>query len=140
LAEYRDLYDRIRGAGADLAAVAVDQPRSSAAIRNELKLPYMILCDTKRTLVRSWGVFNEKEKGGIAETSVFVVDRGGIVRLASVDTMTSRVPAATVLKFLESGMPDSDASPARKNLKLHLGTLARAIRNVIRFKIRSPQN
>ena len=140
MAEYRDLYDGIRQAGADVAAVAVDQPKSSAAVREELKLPYPILCDTQRTLVKSWGVYNEKEKGGIAETSVFVIDRAGVVRLASIDTMTSRVPAAAVLDFLQNQMLESQSAPARKNLQLDLGNLARAVRNVIRFKIQSPRS
>jgi peroxiredoxin len=140
LAEYRDLYDRICQTGADVAAVAVDQPKSSASVRDELKLPFPILCDIQRTLVKSWGVHNETEKGGIAETSVFVVDPAGVVRLASVDTMTSRVPAAGVLEFLQNGMPESKMSPARENLKLDLGNLWRAVRNVFRFKIRSPRS
>jgi peroxiredoxin len=139
LAEYRDLYHGIRQVGGDVAAVAVDQPKSSAAVREELKLPYPILCDTQRTLVKSWGVYNEKEKGGIAETSVFVVDHGGVVRLASIDTMTSRVPAAALLEFLQTGMPESKTAPVRKNLKLDLGNLWRAVRNLIRFKMRSPR-
>lgn len=138
MAEYRDLYDGIRQAGADVAAVAVDQPKSSAAVREELKLAYPILCDTRRTMVQSWGVFNEKEKGGIAEAAVFVVERGGVLRLASVDSMTARVPAAAVLEFLQNGMP-SDSAPARTGLKLSLGSLGRAVRNAIRFKIRSPR-
>lgn len=123
-----------------MAAVAVDQPKSSAAVRDELKLPFPILCDTQRTLVKSWGIYNEKEKGGIAEPSVFVVDRAGVMRLASVDSMASRVPAAAVLEFLQNSMPESKTAPTRKSLKLQLGNLARAVRNSMRFKTPSPRS
>jgi peroxiredoxin len=139
LAEYRDLYGEIRKAGADLAAVAVDAPASSEGIRRQLHLPFTILCDTQRKIVRPWGVFNSKEKGGIAEAAVFVVDRGGIFRLISIDTMSARVPAGTVLEFLRAGMPSSSANPPRKSRFPGMTNALRGIRNAIKYGIRSPE-
>ena len=139
MAEYRELYSEIRKTGADIAAVAVDPPKSSAAVRQQLALPFPILCDTQRAIVRAWGVFNAEEKGGIAKPAVFVVDRTGIVRLASVDTMTSRVSAADLLVSLRAGISVSTPNPPRTNLKLRLANLYRAVHNAIKFRARSLQ-
>jgi peroxiredoxin len=139
LAEYRGLYAEIRRAGADVAGVAVDAPKSSEAVRQQLDLPFTILCDTKRQIVRPWGVFNSKEKGGIAEAAVFIIDRGGIVRFASIDTMSARVPSAAILDFLRAGMPKLSANPPRKSLSLDFANVFRGVRNLIKHGIRTPE-
>ena len=139
MAEYRDLYGEFRKAGADVVGVAVDPPESSAALRQQLELPFKILCDTRRLIVKPWGVFNSKEKGGIAEAAVFVVDRAGIFRMVSIDSMSARVPAATVLEFLRGGMPQSAQNPSRKSMSLGIANSLRAIRNAIKYGIRSPE-
>ena len=58
-----------------LAAVSVDTPERSAALAEQLGLPFSLLCDPAREAVRAFGVLNEKEKGGIAYPSTFVLDR-----------------------------------------------------------------
>jgi peroxiredoxin len=139
LADYRDLYNDIRKTGADVAAVAVDPPKTSAAVRKQLALPFSVLCDTKREIVRPWGVYNTAEKGGIAEAAVFIVDREGILRFVSVDTMTSRVAPATVVGYLRAGMPETSDALPRNKLKLKPKDLGRAVRNAIKFRVRSPR-
>jgi len=139
LAEYRDLYAEIRKAGADVAVVSTDPPKSSAALRQQLSLPFPILCDSQRAIVKAWGVFNAEEKGGIAIPAVFVVDRAGMVRFASVDTMTTRIAAKDILAYLRAGMPDRTSNPPRTNLKLQPANLYRVVRNIIKSHIRSPQ-
>ncbi|HTW24791.1 MAG TPA: redoxin domain-containing protein, partial [Candidatus Baltobacteraceae bacterium] len=64
MAEYRDVWPRIRGAGADIAAVAVDPPERAEAVRRQLELNFPILCDTKREVVRAWNVFEPEQFGG----------------------------------------------------------------------------
>jgi thioredoxin-dependent peroxiredoxin len=103
LAEYREHYADFQQAGVDLAAVSVDEPEKSEGVRQWLKLPFPILCDTNRALVTAWGVLNEKERGGIAIPSIFVVDRDLSVRFASVDRMAARVPASAVADIARSG-------------------------------------
>jgi len=139
LAEYRELYAEIRRAGADVAGVAVDPPNSSEAVRRQLDLPFTILCDTKRQIVRPWGVFNSKEKGGIAEAAVFLVDRDGIVRFVSIDTMSARVPAAAILDYLRAGMPEASTNLPRKSLSLGFVNVFRAIRNLIKYGTGTPK-
>jgi hypothetical protein len=97
------------------------------------------LCDSQRAIVKAWGVFNAEERGGIAIPAVFVVDRSGIVRFASVDSMTSRISAKDILGYLQAGMPNATVNPPRTSLRLQLGNLFRAVHNAIKSRIRSPQ-
>ena len=48
MAEYRNRYEEIRKAGADVAALSVDSPETSAKLRSELRLPFPILSDPER--------------------------------------------------------------------------------------------
>lgn len=103
MAEYRDHYAEIHAAGAEVTGVSVDAPENSEYLRRALKLPFPLLCDTRRELVAAWGVLNEKERGGIATPSVFVVERGLRVRFSSVDRMGARITPAAVAQMLRSG-------------------------------------
>jgi peroxiredoxin len=109
LADYRDHYAEIRAAGATLVAVSVDPPSKSEALRRELELPFPILCDTERRVIREWGVYNPLEKGGIAKPAVFVIDRGVTVRYSRVDDVARRVPPSEILRVLRS----SEGQPMR---------------------------
>jgi peroxiredoxin len=60
LADYRDHYGEIRASGADVVAVSVDPQEASEAVRWDLRLPFMILCE-------EWGIHNPRERGGIAK-------------------------------------------------------------------------
>jgi peroxiredoxin len=140
LAEYRDLYESFRKAGADLAAIAADEPGCSEAVRQELGLPFPILCDTRRELISAWDLLNAREKGGIAKPAVFVIDRERRVRFASVDREAVRVPAAAVLEFLLGGMTKTMPERGLRRLSLPLITdWFRALRNTFRFGLRSPK-
>ena len=50
-------------------------------------------------MVRAFGVFNEKEKGGIAYPSTFVLDRDRTVRFRSLDRTASRVELNGLFDF-----------------------------------------
>jgi peroxiredoxin len=138
LAEYREHESDIRAAGATLAAIAVDGPEKSQAVRDELRLPFPILCDTHRHVVQEWGVYNELEKGGIAKPAVFVLDPGLVVRYVSVDEVTSRVPASGIARLLAAG---DGAPPTHRRLVLPRPTnFFGAVRNSIHFGVREPKS
>jgi alkyl hydroperoxide reductase subunit AhpC len=103
LAEYRDHYDELKAAGADVAALAVDGPERSEALRQKYQLPFPILCDTRREVVRAWDLLNREEKGGIAWPAVFVLGSGLWVLFASRDAEVTRVRAKDMLRFLRAG-------------------------------------
>jgi peroxiredoxin len=133
LAEYRDLYPSFCAAGANVAAVSVDAPEKSALLRRELRLPFPILSDSQRQVVREWGIYNAHEKGGIAEPAVFILAPDRTVRFASVDEVASRVPAAEILRRLSE--QDSIAVADRNRLIPGPATFFRALRNALRWGV-----
>jgi peroxiredoxin len=127
--EYREHYLEIRLAGASVVAVSVDAPNKSEALRVHLSLPFPILCDTERRLVRDWGIYNSGEKGGIAKPAVFIIDPSRVVRYAAVDTVVRRVPAAEIVSLLQNS---PDGQPVRRRVHVPLfSEWKRAIRNIV---------
>ena len=113
--------------GASLVAVSVDSCESSEALRTQLSLPFPILCDTERRVVKDWDIYNSRERGGIAKPAAFVIDPNQVVRYASVDSVATRVPAVEIVHLLQSA---ANAQPIRR--RVHIPMLSewiRAIRN-----------
>ena len=130
MADYREHYLEIRSAGASVVAVSVDAPDQSEALRVHLSLPFPILCDTERRVVRDWGIYNSREKGGIAKPAVFIIDSSHVVRYAAVDGVVRRVPAAEIVSLLQNA---GEGQPVRR--KIHVPLFSEwksAIRNFIR--------
>lgn len=133
MADYREHDAAIRAAGTKLIAISVDAPEKSQAVRDELRLPFTILCDTERLVVREWGVYNAREKGGIAKPAVFILDPGRIVRCVSVDEVASRVPASEIVRALREG---NQFSPERRTVIPRPGNFFSAMSNSIHFGVR----
>lgn len=138
MTEYQQHYATIRAAGAELAALSVDGPEKSQSVREQLGLFFPILCDTERMVVRQWGVYNGREKGGIAKPAVFIVDPGRAVRCVSVDDVASRVPASEIVRALSEGGRIS--SPPRRAVIPRPGNFFSATRTSIRFGVREPKD
>jgi peroxiredoxin len=100
LAEFGELCDDFRGLGVRIAALAVDSPGQSDRVRRQYELPFPILCDTKKEVVRAWGLFNAGEKGGIAVPAVVLVGRDRRFRLITIEGVASRARAGDLLGFL----------------------------------------
>ena len=132
MADYRDHYRKIQASGANLVAVSVDPPEASEAVRRDLRLPFPILCDAERRVVREWDVYNPFERGGIAKPAVFIIDSDRTVRYLSIDGISSRTPAEEIVRLL----PATAEAPAARR-KHYIPTPAdffRAIRNSMRFR------
>ncbi len=130
MADYREHYPAIRSAGASLVAVSVDAPEKSEALRVHLSLPFPILCDTERRVVRDWGIYNSRERDGIAKPAVFIIDPTRVVRYAATDAVVTRVPAAEVISLLQNA---DKAQPIRRRVHVPLFShWVAAIRNSIR--------
>ncbi len=138
MADYRNHSADIRATGAKLAAISVDSPEKSQTVREELHLTFPILCDTQRQVVREWGIYNAREKGGIAKPSVFVIDPGRVVRYVSIDEVSSRVPASDIVRLLAAR--NEVARPRRQKLIPGPGSWARAVRNSMRHGVREPES
>ncbi len=133
MAEYRDAYESLRAAGANLVAVSVDTPEKSEAVQRDWQLAFPILSDRQRRVVQEWDIYNAREKGGIAKPAVFILRPGLTVRFVSVDQVASRVPAAEILRLLR----EEDGGPAakRKNIMPGPATFLRALRSAFRLGI-----
>ena len=136
MAEYARTHDAIRAAGADVAALSVDSPDRSQAVRDQLGLPFPILSDSARRVVRAWDLYNPKEQGGIAVPAVFVIGPGRRVLHRSIDSTRSRVSTEGVLGFLRG---DGLRAPERTRVRAGLRDFARAIGNMIRRGVRTPE-
>lgn len=129
MADYREHYLEIRSAGANVVAVSVDAPDKSEALRGDLALPFPILCDMERRVVRDWGIYNSGEKGGIAKPAVFIIDPSHVVRYASVDAVVRRVAAAAIVSLLQNA---AEGQPVRRTVHVPLlYEWKKAIRNII---------
>jgi peroxiredoxin len=102
LAEFRDLFDDFRAIGVQIAALAVDPPEQSERVRRQYELPFPILCDTEKDLVRGWGLFNAKEKGGIAVPAVLLIGRDRRIQSVMIEGIAARVRAAELLTSLRA--------------------------------------
>jgi peroxiredoxin len=130
------MHPAIRAAGADVAALSVDSPERSQAVRDQLGLPFPILGDSARRVVREWDLYNPKEQGGIAIPAVFVIGTDRRVRYRSVDRTAARVSTDGVLGFLRG---DAVSAPGRTRVRAGLRDFARAIGNMIRRGLRTPE-
>lgn len=67
---------------ARVLGISVDTFFALKAWAEHEKLPFTLLSDFNKTVIRAYDVFNEDMIGlkGIAKRAVFVIDRGGVVR------------------------------------------------------------
>ena len=137
MAEYGRDYKAIRAAGADVAALSVDSQARSEALRTQLALPYPVLCDPARAVVRAWDLYNPREMGGIAIPAVFVIGADRRVRYRSIDSTRERVATDGVLRFLRGEV--RGAALGRERVRAGLAEFARALANAIRRGLRTPQ-
>ncbi len=137
MAEYQRNAGAIRDAGASIVALSVDSAERSEGVRRELGLSFPILCDTSRTVVRAWDLYNPREMGGIAIPAVFVIGPGLRVRYRSIDRTRERVSTDGVLAFL--GGNAQPGSLERTPIRAGLREFARAISNAIRRGPKTPQ-
>lgn len=136
MAEYGRAYEAIRAAGAHVVALSVDSQARTAAVRAQLALPYPVLCDPARAVVRAWDLYNPHEMGGIALPAVFVIGPDRYVRYRSIDATRDRVATDGVLRFLR-GEARGEAL-GRERVRAGLREFARAIANAVRRGLRTP--
>jgi len=118
LADYSARLDDFRRAGAELAAISVDDAARGEPVRDELGIKFPLLCDTRREVVKAYGLLNTGEKGGIAFPAVFVIDRNRIVRFRALEDVASRVGVDELVSYVRAlskgGEPPS--TPRRRGV------------------------
>lgn len=82
LCTFRDAIAELSNASATVLGVSVDTFFALKAWADQQQLPFHLLSDFNKIVIRDYDVVNEDMIGlkGIAKRAVFVIDRGGIVR------------------------------------------------------------
>lgn len=95
---FRDSYEPLTKDGLAIYGLSADSPKANTTFKTKQKLPYPLLCDKERTLIKAIGL---AKAGGGTQRGVFVVDKEGKVKVAE-----NGGPAATlerVKKLVEEG-------------------------------------
>jgi len=77
---FRDAYEQFVAAGAEVVGVSADSPASHAAFARKHRLPFPIVSDADGGLRKRFGV--PSLLGFLPGRVTYVIDRGGIVRMA----------------------------------------------------------
>lgn len=82
LCTFRDQLAAYSGVGAQVVGISVDSFFALKAYRDAQALPFDLLSDFNKEVIRDYGVFNPDMIGlkGLAKRAVFVVDRQRVVR------------------------------------------------------------
>jgi len=110
LAEFAENSDAFRAVDVRLAALSVDRPDRSEAVRLQYGLQFPLLSDTEGRVVRQWNLFDPEERGGIAIPAIFLLDPGLRVLSAIRGTVVSRVRASDMLLFVRERQVASDGA------------------------------
>lgn len=98
LASLAEDYEKIKAAGGDLLTISSDDQNFAWSMAQTTGAQYQILSDADRRVIKSYGILNEKEHGGIAHPSVFIVGKDGIIKYAYVGKdPQDRPPDETIL-------------------------------------------
>ncbi len=78
MSRYRDNYAQFNANQAAVFGVSVDSTWANLAFRQQMKLDFPLLSDSKRDYSRALGILDEGS--GMARRVTFVIDDAGIVR------------------------------------------------------------
>ena len=139
MADYSEHLEELRAAGADLVAISVDDAARAEPVRQELGIKFPLLCDTRREVVKAYGLLNTAEKGGIAFPATFVIDRERIIRFRALEEVASRVNVDQLLGLVrELGRGGEATTQPRKRGVFPGWMFLSATMNALRRGVRSP--
>ncbi len=139
MADYSEHLEDFRAAGAELVAISVDDAARTEPVRQELGIKFPLLCDTRREVVKAYGLLNSGEKGGIAFPASFVIDSNRVVQFRALEEVASRVSVDQLLglvRALERGTAPQ-TKPRKRGVFPGLMFL-RATMNALRHGVTSP--
>ena len=139
MADYSARLEDFRRAGAGLAAISVDDAARAEPVRAELGIEFPLLCDTRREVVKAYGLLNERENGGIAFPAAFVIDRNRVVRFRALEEVASRVSVDELVSLVRAVGQGVESSVTPRRRGVWPGTMfIRATMNAILRGVRVP--
>jgi peroxiredoxin len=110
---YNEILPEFHHAKAQLLGISVDGVWCHAAFEAERKLHFPLLADfePKGEVARSYGVYRQKD--GVAERALFVIDADGIIRWSYVSPLGINPGADGILEALDM----LEAKPTTKELQ-----------------------
>ena len=93
MSRYRDNYAQFNANQAAVFGVSVDSTWANLAFRQQMKLDFPLLSDSKKDYTRSLGILDENS--GMARRVTFVIDDAGIVR--HIDLAQAALDPATAI-------------------------------------------
>jgi peroxiredoxin len=139
LADYSERLEDFRAASAELVAISVDDAARAEPCRQELGVKFPLLCDTRREVVKAYGLFNARENGGIAFPASFLIDRNRVVRFRTLEDVASRVSVDQLLGLVRALANGVEAPTAPRKRGVWPGAMfIRATMNALRHGVRVP--
>jgi peroxiredoxin len=97
-----DAYPRLVRGGIGLVVVTTDSEQQQTAYVAQLKLPYLLYCDERRTAVELLGIPTRAERGNVnAEPTAFALGVDGTI----LDVVPRAEPRGLVARLLEAINP-----------------------------------
>ena len=93
MSRYRDNYAQFNANQAAVFGISVDSTWANMAFRQQMKLDFPLLSDSKKDYTRSLGILDENS--GMARRVTFVIDDAGIVR--HIDLAQAALDPATAI-------------------------------------------
>jgi peroxiredoxin (alkyl hydroperoxide reductase subunit C) len=93
MSRYRDNYAQFNANQAAVFGVSVDSTWANLAFRQQMKLDFPLLSDSKKDYTRALGLLDENS--GMARRVTFVIDDAGIIR--HIDLAQAALDPATAI-------------------------------------------
>lgn len=139
MADYSERLDDFRAAGSELVAISVDDAARAEPCRQELGIKFPLLCDTRREVVKAYGLLNTRENGGIAFPASFLIDRDRVVRFRALEEVASRVSVDQLLGLVRALGRGVEAPATPRQRGVWPGAMfLRATMNALRRGVRVP--
>ncbi len=100
----RDGYDELREKGFEVIGVSADPPKSHEGFRAKFNLPFALVSDTDKTVLKDYGVWGEKkfmgrQFMGIIRTTFIIDEQGRIQRI--IEKVNTKDHAKQVMEEME---------------------------------------
>ena len=109
MCEFRDSMSRLTDLNAQVVGVSVNDPFSNKAFAEKNRLPFPILSDYKREVIKTYGLelpdFAGLDGYTVAKRSIFILDQKGIVRYVWVSDNPAVEPKYLEIQNILQQMP-----------------------------------